>query len=116
MDKKELGVSTQSRGLQNTMKAHELPSFLWELFVKLCTVKLLAGYSGPACHPSTQEAEVQGPGDGEFKASLAYMVTCLKKPKWGGSLLLLLFLLTLKWEVFLDTICLVNKHCLFPKR
>lgn len=81
------------------------------------TVKLLAGYSGPAVHPSTREAEVQGPGDGEFKASLGYMMTCLKKPKWCGSLLLLLlFLLTLKWEVFLDTICLVNKHCLFPKR
>lgn len=45
------------------------------------TMKLLAGYSGPAVHPSTREAEVQEPGDGEFKASLGYMVTCLKKPK-----------------------------------
>lgn len=56
------------------------------------TVKLLARYSGAACHPSTKEAEVQGPGDGEFKASLGYVLTCLKKPKWDGFITTTIFI------------------------
>lgn len=45
------------------------------------TVTLLTGHSGEVCQPSTQEAEVQGPGDGEFRASLGYMVTFSQKTK-----------------------------------
>lgn len=72
------------------MKADELPFFLWELFVKF--MRVLARYSGAACHPSTKEAEMQGPGDGEFKASLGYVVTCLKKPKWDGFITTTIFI------------------------